>query len=427
MSQVTEQSVRFQTALASIKLIQASAVLDLTEDDFDFLTSNKVWIATDRSRARRCVEACVYGTLDFVGYPRFPAPVEFIAAVIAYYVHPVNIQTACLIMEGAEFTENIINGVERPVKAAELFAFTLRVRAANTDVLTDAEENVRQKLRAEGVMSCLKVKNVLALALVVRSRCEVLKASVKALVFGMSVVNNFNCRGFGPLLEDKLCLIFKLAPSVCRMTFPILASLLVRLVSLLPFQLLRLSVATPSRWTPLALSVFLHCVVSLLLTLLETFLLFMSLIVTFMVNSGLSSCRMVLMPLLPRLLTLLVIFTIPLFLARLTLIPIKSLSICFRVILISITTILKRRGCLTVPRLTLMSLIKMMLVMVSVASISKTFGLLRFLLRLSFLAKLRLLPHLLTLWVCKLLMLICILTKNVITSCSVTMLLFLHL
>src|SRR5205807_2198928 len=50
-------------------------------------------------------------------------------------------------------------------------------------------------------------------------------------------------------------------------------------------------------------------------------------------------------------------------------------------------TILKRRGCLTVPRLTLMSLIKMMLVMVSVAAISKTFGLLRFLLRLSFLAK----------------------------------------
>src|SRR5688572_31122589 len=44
------------------------------------------------------------------------------------------------------------------------------------------------------------------------------------------------------------------------MTFPILASLLVRLVVLLPFQLLRLSLATPSRWTPLALSVFLHCV-----------------------------------------------------------------------------------------------------------------------------------------------------------------------
>src|SRR2546423_9027250 len=74
-----------------------------------------------------------------------------------------------------------------------------------------------------------------------------------------------------------------------------------------------------------------------------------------------------------------------------------------------------------------MSLIKLVLVMVSGGAISKTFGLLRFLLRLSFLAKCRLLPHLLTLWVCKLLMLICILTKNVITSCSATMMLFLHL
>src|SRR5437016_5732092 len=122
MSQVTEPSVRFQTALASIKLIQASAVLDITEDDFDFLTSNKDWIATDRSRERCCVDACVYCTMDFILYPRFPAPVEFIAAVIAYYFHPVNTQTAYLIMEGAELTENIINGVERPVKAAEFFA-----------------------------------------------------------------------------------------------------------------------------------------------------------------------------------------------------------------------------------------------------------------------------------------------------------------
>src|SRR5476651_2741572 len=116
MSQVTEQSVRFQTALASIKLIQASAVLDLTDDDFDFLTSNKFWIATDRSRARRCVEACVYGTLDFVGYPRFPAPVEVISAVVSYYVHPVNIQTACLRMEGAVFAEPIIIGHARTVE-----------------------------------------------------------------------------------------------------------------------------------------------------------------------------------------------------------------------------------------------------------------------------------------------------------------------
>src|SRR5699024_2848828 len=121
---------------------QASAVLDLTEDDFDFLTSNKVWIATDRSRARRCVEACVYGTLDCVGYPRFPAPVYFISAVIAYYFHTVNIPTACVIMEGAEYMDIIIKDVERTVQDAELFAYTLRVHEGCTDVLNDAEYNV---------------------------------------------------------------------------------------------------------------------------------------------------------------------------------------------------------------------------------------------------------------------------------------------
>src|SRR5690349_24964479 len=96
MGQVTEQSVRFQTALASIKLIQASADLDLTEDDFDFLTINKVWTATDRSRARRCVEACEYVTLHVVGDARLPAPVDLMAAAIAYYVHACCIHTACL-------------------------------------------------------------------------------------------------------------------------------------------------------------------------------------------------------------------------------------------------------------------------------------------------------------------------------------------
>src|SRR2546421_396939 len=121
MSQVTEQSVRFQTALASIKLIQASAVLDLTEDDFDFLTSNKVWIATDRSRARRCVEACVYGTLDFVGYGCFAASGGFMPAVLADYGQPVHIQRACPIIECREFAQNIVSGPGRPVSGSGCF------------------------------------------------------------------------------------------------------------------------------------------------------------------------------------------------------------------------------------------------------------------------------------------------------------------
>ena len=60
MSQVSEHSVRFQTALASIKLIQASAVLDLTEDYLDFLTSNKFWIYTQLSHSLPYVDTKYY-------------------------------------------------------------------------------------------------------------------------------------------------------------------------------------------------------------------------------------------------------------------------------------------------------------------------------------------------------------------------------
>src|SRR2546428_1385628 len=58
--------------------------------------------------------------------------VEFIAAVIAYYVHPVNIQTACLIMEGAEFTENINSApsMMRQARSEERFS-----RNAETDLV----------------------------------------------------------------------------------------------------------------------------------------------------------------------------------------------------------------------------------------------------------------------------------------------------
>src|SRR5437763_13081124 len=52
------------------------------------------------------------------------------------------------------------------------------------------------------------------------------------------------------LRRPQISTLFPYTTLFRSMTFPILASLLVRLVVLLPFQLLRLSLATPSRWTP---------------------------------------------------------------------------------------------------------------------------------------------------------------------------------
>ena len=76
MSHVNDQSLSFQNDLACIMLIQVSAVLDLTEDDFDFLTSNKFWIPTDRNLAQSCHQACNYGKKDIEGYPHNTTPEE---------------------------------------------------------------------------------------------------------------------------------------------------------------------------------------------------------------------------------------------------------------------------------------------------------------------------------------------------------------
>lgn len=137
----------YRTALASFKLVRETSVIDLTEDDFEFLTGDRLWLVSDRSRARRCVESAVYGALDFIGFPRFPAPVEFIAAAIVNYVSPVNIQLACACMDGAQFTENVITGVERTVSAGELFAHVIRLRAGITHHVDASESASRMTFK----------------------------------------------------------------------------------------------------------------------------------------------------------------------------------------------------------------------------------------------------------------------------------------
>lgn len=144
-------TVSYLTALASIKLLTEISVLDLTEDDYEFLVQGKLWMPVDRSRSRRCIEGAVFGALDMVGFPRFPPPVEFIAAAIAKFVHPVNVMAACIIMEGAQFSENLVTGVERPIRPQELYAFVLRILATDTFIVDIRERQIREDLQLKGV------------------------------------------------------------------------------------------------------------------------------------------------------------------------------------------------------------------------------------------------------------------------------------
>lgn len=142
-----KHTLNYQTALASIRLLNEASILDLTPDDYDFLTSqgayeDKLWLPVDRNRAARCVEAAVYGALDMLGYPRFPAPVEFVAAAIAVYVHSVNVQIACAILDGIKYSDDVIHGIDNPIRASVLFSHVLRILGGDNTAIVVREKIV---------------------------------------------------------------------------------------------------------------------------------------------------------------------------------------------------------------------------------------------------------------------------------------------
>lgn len=146
-------STSYLTAVRCLKLVQQTSCLDLSEDDYRFLTMNSLWIGTDRPRIRHVVESAVYGAVDYIGFPRIAVPAEFIAAAIAVFVAPMNYMVACSVMEGAEFSEHIINGVDRPVSGSELFAFVLRIAAGDHHLLDLRQRQLHDALKASGSLS----------------------------------------------------------------------------------------------------------------------------------------------------------------------------------------------------------------------------------------------------------------------------------
>lgn len=132
-------NVRYLTALNAINMVKEASLVALEESDFEFLTQEKMWVSTDRARARRVVEAATFGAVDFIGFPRVKVPAEFIAATICTYVNPVNMMSACSIMEGCEWSENVINEVSRPLIASELFAHVVQVYGGYTSQIEGAD------------------------------------------------------------------------------------------------------------------------------------------------------------------------------------------------------------------------------------------------------------------------------------------------
>ena len=109
--------------------VDAIASFGISKDDFRLVTGVTVWLATDRARVSQILQQLLFGSLDVVGLNRIQAPAEYIAAVIAVFVAPVNHMPACRFFEHSRPADDLALGPRsnetESVTATQLFAMVV--------------------------------------------------------------------------------------------------------------------------------------------------------------------------------------------------------------------------------------------------------------------------------------------------------------
>lgn len=75
--------------------VNLTKAFGVTEDDYKLVTGSNPWLGVDRPRVRQVLDMLAAGIMDLTGTARFEMPAEYIAAVVAVFVHPTNCMVAC--------------------------------------------------------------------------------------------------------------------------------------------------------------------------------------------------------------------------------------------------------------------------------------------------------------------------------------------
>ena len=133
----TPISPSFMTAINLMKMI-SSQVEKANVDPLGLkvLRQPTMWLSSDRSTVRNTFDNMLFQSLDMLGLPRFILPVEYVAAAIVSFVHPVNFFTACLWSEshGSTTDEMSLDGEYDRFSARQLFSVVCNVFAHHDGV-----------------------------------------------------------------------------------------------------------------------------------------------------------------------------------------------------------------------------------------------------------------------------------------------------
>jgi|NOAtaT_7_FD_contig_123_36267_length_5352_multi_4_in_0_out_0_3 hypothetical protein len=94
------QQLSLSVALGVMASISSAVSADfdaigITPEDYKLVTAETPWGRGNRKKVTTTLEALMYGTIDQIGLARFTIPSEYVAAVVATFVAPINRQVAC--------------------------------------------------------------------------------------------------------------------------------------------------------------------------------------------------------------------------------------------------------------------------------------------------------------------------------------------
>jgi len=95
--------------------------------DYKMVTGDRPFVGADRMRVSRTLQSLTYGALDAMGIPRFEVPAEYAAAIIATFVHPVNLLVACVFCDRLQPSDGVLgDGDGELTSPQELFALVVQ-------------------------------------------------------------------------------------------------------------------------------------------------------------------------------------------------------------------------------------------------------------------------------------------------------------
>ena len=145
--------IRFEIARGAMQLCASQSFYELwrtmgvSEEEYNICRGEHVWLPEHRTAMRKVLDTFAIGVMDLSQLPRFELPAEYLACVIAVYVHPNNAMQACRVFENVRPAAELAGATvdAQVVDPAQLFALVCAIY--DSDAVKTVKASFEKKAR----------------------------------------------------------------------------------------------------------------------------------------------------------------------------------------------------------------------------------------------------------------------------------------